>query len=110
MLLLLLCISADGLSGIYLPLIHPVSSCCPYPVVIAVDSQTGAPLPLVTAQTSSSAAYEMVVPLCSCDLEALQVRCLLDDERAASLLECYLRLTEVPCTKTDGITVVPTAR
>jgi len=52
----------------------------------------------------------MVVPLCSCDLEPLEVRCLLEMERPDSLLETYLRVTEVPCTRKDGITLVPTAR
>ena len=63
---------------------------------------------MVTAQSTGD--YEMVVPLCSYDLEPLEVRCLLEMERPDSLLETYLRVTEVPCTRQDGITLVPTAR
>jgi len=103
-----LCITADHLAGIYLPLLQPLSSCCRYPVVIVLDSQSGGFLPLVTAQSSSSC--EMVVPLCNYDLQPLEVRCVLETERPDCLLETYLRVTEVPCMREDGVTLVPTAR
>ena len=104
------CAAAGRLSGIYLPLLQPLSSCCRYPVLVTRDTQTGGFLPLVTTRPVSRGDSEMVVPLCSCELEPLEVRCLLETERPDSLLETYLRVTELPCTREDGIAVVPAAR
>ena len=103
----------DRLAGIYLPLLHPLSSCCRYPVVVCLERQTGSFQPLVTTRpppVSPDNSTEMVIPLCSSDLEPLEVRCLLDSEKPGSLLEMYLRVTEVPCTRADGIVLVPAAR
>ena len=91
-------------------MMQPLSSCCRYPVVITLDCQTGGFLPLVTTRPISPADCEMVVPLSSSDLEPLEVRCLLETDRPDSLLETYLRVTELPCTRADGVTLVPAAR
>ena len=103
---------AGRLSGIYLPLLQPLSSCCRYPIIVDMDSHSGSFRPLVTAVESSCSADagEAVFPLCSCRLEPLEVRCLLDTEKPECLLETYLRVLELPCMRADGITDVPTAR
>ena len=103
-------IAADRLPGVYLPLLQPLSTCCHYPLIVTVNTQTGGFLPLVTAKSSSPAVCDMVVPLCGYNLEPLEIRCLLETERPECLLESYMRVVEVPCTRNDGIAVVVTAR
>ena len=58
----------------------------------------------------STGASEMVLPLCSCNLEPLVIRCLLDTEQPDYLLSTYLRVIEMPCAREDGVINVPTAR
>jgi len=103
-------VAVNHLAGIYLPLLQPLSSCSRYPVLVAMDGHTGGFLPLATTRPVSPVGAEMVVPLCRCDLEPLEVRCLLDTERPDCLLETYLRVIELPCTRSDGVAVVPAAR